>query len=185
MELEIATTDTSEKALEIINYILKSNWSVEEKKIRLTRFFNLTGDTFYRKIFSMSSDIFDSNALETLGFSNPDDQIERLSTKLVRDYSLGRDYRVVGEEFYYSVATSAQQEAFNNAYSLDKHPTLRRKANANCCSWCAGLEGFYIDPVGDVFAHHEKCRCSFEIRGFNTRNGKYKGHVPNRYESTK
>ena len=185
INFEPVASDVATQMSETVHYILSLDISAAEKVNRIVRSFNLVGSDFYVQMFGASSEVFDSMALSSMGYDEMLAQVERLGTKLVRNYAIGYEIDPIVKYFYDSVLGKAMNEAFSNALSLDKHPTLRRKANANCCSWCAGLEGFYIDPVGDVFAHHEKCRCSFEIRGFNTRNGKYKGHVPNRYESTK
>lgn len=50
-----------------------------------------------------------------------------------------------------------------------------RIAEANCCKWCADLDGTYSYPgvPGDVFARHDNCRCIVE----------YDGHKLSAYES--
>lgn len=182
MEFGVVSEAVGEKALKTVRFILKQNWSPETKRKYLNRLFKLTGDSFYNRIFEMSSDLFDSSALSDLGFTNPDEQVERLSAKLVQNYNLTREEQAITTEFYYAVMSDAQQVAFRNAQSLEKHPTLTRKTNGETCKWCISMAGTYVDPSYEAFRHHENCNCSFILSGYGNRSGKYKGHIPNRYQ---
>lgn len=183
MEFAVVADAVGKEAEKVVNYILRQNWSSEKKRKYLERLFRITGNEFYNKLFNMSSEIFASTALKDLGFTNPDDQIERLSSTIVRDYNLTRNTNEVTTEFYYSVMSDAQIVAFRNAISLDKHPILTRSAHSKACDWCIRLAGTYIEPYYEAFRHHERCKCSFTLSGYGTRDGTYVGHVPNRYEN--
>lgn len=183
MEFNVVADAVGVEAEKAVKYILSRNWPTEKKKQYLERLFRLTGDEFYNRLFDMSSAIFDSAALKDLGFTNPDDQIERLSTTLIRNYNLSRKTDDVTTEFYYAVMSDAQTVAFRNAVSLDKHPVLIRSAHSTACRWCQNLAGRYVDPEYEAFRHHEGCKCDFRLSGYGTRDGTYSGHVPNRYEN--
>lgn len=182
MEFGVVAEAVGEKAKKAVDYILKQNWTKEKKKKYLKRLFKLTGDEFYMRIFEMNSELLNSTALKSLGYDNPEDQIERLSEKVIQNYNLTRSNESLTKEFYYTVMADAQIVAFRNARSLGQHPTITRKINGETCKWCISMAGTYIDPDYEVFRHHENCNCSFILRGFGDRTGRYRGHVPNRYE---
>ena len=48
--------------------------------------------------------------------------------------------------------------------------TITRVAEANCCAWCAALEGSweYGSEPSEVYARHEFCRCSVTYRSEKT-----------------
>ena len=182
MEFTVVSDAIGAKAYEVVKYILGQNWSDSQKKKALIRLFRQTGDAFYEKLFTMGSDVLDSAALKSLGFDNPDNQIERMAAKTIQNHNLSRSNAAVTTEFYYSVSSDALSNAFRNARSLDKHPVLTRRTGGKCCKWCSQMAGTYINPTSEVFRHHENCNCIFEYSSPNTRKGKYKGHAPNRYE---
>lgn len=182
MDFTIVADAVSEKAIEAVKYILRQNWSPAQKRKYLTRLYRLTGDEFYDKIFSMSSNIFDSTAISSEGFLNPDDQIERLAAKTVQNYNLTREESALVTEYYFVVMDDATKSSFKNAKSLDKHPTLTRTAHAGACKFCQSMVGVYTNPDSEAFRHHENCRCSFRYSGYGLRDGTYRGHAPNRYE---
>lgn len=183
MEFSVVADAVGEKAIQVVEYILKQNWPKDKKKRYLNRLFKLTGDTFYSRMFEMNSELFDSTALKSLGYDNPGDQVERLSEKVIQNYNLTRDNSVLTTEFYYTVMSDAQTVAFRNARSLDRHPTLTRRVNGETCRWCISLAGTYVDPDYEAFRHHANCNCSFILSGYGNRSGRYKGHIPNRYEN--
>lgn len=183
MEFGVVSKAVGAKANEVVDFILKQNWPQETKRKFLRRLFALTGDSYYNRIFEMSSDLFASTAIKDLGFTNPDGQIERLSTTLVRNYNLTRKTDAVTTEFYYAVMSDAQFVAFRNAQSLDLHPTITRVTHGKTCEWCQRLAGAHIEPGYEVFRHHERCDCSFILSGYGSRDGEYIGHAPNRYEN--
>lgn len=46
-------------------------------------------------------------------------------------------------------------------YKAGLRPKIRRSGGANCCDWCAGLEGEYDYPnvPKEVYQRHENCHC--------------------------
>lgn len=164
--------DLGRQALATVEYILSLNVGDAMKRDMLTRVFRETGYPFYDKMFNDSSRLFDSEAIGTEGFQNPDGQIERLSSKVVQNYNLGRvSNPATLRGFYDSLLADAEDEAFRNARSLDRHPTLTRRLRGETCDWCRARAGTFIDPSGDLFARHDNCDCLFITRGFNSRNG--------------
>ena len=123
-------------------------------------------------MFSDNSELFASMAIQTNGFQNPDGQVERLSAKLVQNDALGRKTNpTIVRGFFDSVLADAQHEAFTNARSLDRVPTLTRRLVGETCGWCADRVGTFTYPDGELFARHDNCDCLFIVKGYNSRNG--------------
>ena len=163
--------DIGKQMAKVVAYILTLNISPEDKRRRLTRAFGIVGNEFYGKMFADNSMLFDSEAIGTLGFQNPEDQVERLSTKLVQNHNLGRKNDAIVTGFFDSVLADAQNEAFNNARSLGKVPTLRRRLVGETCEWCRNRVGTFTNPDSELFARHDNCDCLFIVSGYNSRNG--------------
>lgn len=171
MDFSKVATDIGGQMTKVVDYILSLDISPEDKRARLIKAFKIVGYEFFDKMFTDNSELFGSTAIGSTGFTNPEDQIERLSTKLVRNYSLGRENKEIVRGFYDSVLADAQGEAFRNAQSLDRHPTLTRSMVGETCAWCRSRTGTFIDPEGELFARHDHCDCLFIVRGYNSRNG--------------
>lgn len=170
--------DLGEQALATLRYILSLKISDAAKREMLTRFFRGTGYPFYNKIFNDSSELFGSGAIGTEGYNNPDDQIERLSAKIVQNYNLGRESTpAITRGFYDSLLGSAENEAFGNARSLGQHPTLTRILQGETCKWCQAMVGTYIEPDGEAFRRHDNCDCLIIAKGYNSRNGVLKNYT--------
>ncbi|MBQ2659629.1 hypothetical protein IJF85_01485 [Candidatus Saccharibacteria bacterium] len=171
MDFHPVALDTTNNILPTIRYILSLDISPADKKEKLAKVFNLLGSDFYYQMFEANSEVFDSTAIGASDFGEMLDQIERLATKLVRNDALGRPIDGLVDEFFNSVLGNAQSEAYQNAISLDKHPTVRRSMVGETCTWCAGLAGTHIYPDSEVFTRHDNCDCLIEVSGFNSRNG--------------
>ena len=65
--------------------------------------------------------------------------------------------------------SDALEEAFVNAKSLDKHPTLTRYVVGETCKWCNALAGVHINPTSDMYRRHADCDCILEYSGANGR----------------
>lgn len=171
MNFSPAAKDVSEQMVEVVNYILGLNISPAEKRRRLTTAFGIVAKEFFAKMFGDNSTLFASEAIKSLGFENPDDQIQRLSAKLVQQHELDREYTPIVQGFFDSVLADAQHEAFENARSLDRVPTLTRRLVGETCGWCRDRVGTYTFPDGELFARHDNCDCLFIVSGYNSRNG--------------
>lgn len=171
MNFSATASDIGRQMDKVVNYILSLNLSPEEKRRRLKIAFKIVGDEFYNKMFIDNSELFDSAAFGTLGFQDPEDQIERLSAKLVQNDNLGRKNTAIVKGFFDSVLGDAQNQAFNNAKSLGKVPTLTRSLVGETCEWCRERVGTFINPDSELFARHDNCDCLFMVKGYNSRNG--------------
>lgn len=163
--------DLGRQMEKVVAYILSLDISPAEKRLRLTRAFGIVGNEFFDKMFKDNSYLFDSEAIGTMGFQNPEDQIERLSAKLVQNYNLGRKTNEIVVGFFDSVLADAQHEAFENGKSLGKVPTLTRSLVGETCGWCRDRVGTFTYPDSELFARHDNCDCLFIVRGYNSRNG--------------
>lgn len=171
MDFSKVATDTSKQMQKVVDFILSLNISPAEKRRRLTIAFGIVGNDFFGKMFADNSLLFDSTAIGTLGFENKDDQIERLSAKLVQNDNLTRKNNAIVKEFFDSVLGAAQYEAFENGKSLGKVPTLTRRLVGETCRWCIDRAGTFLYPDGELFARHDNCDCLFIVSGYNSRNG--------------
>lgn len=163
--------DTAKSMRKVVDYILGLNISPADKSVRLAKVFNLVGSDFYAQMFDANSELFDSTAIGMTDYNQMTEQIERLSRKIVRNSNLNRDVNYLINDFYNSALGNAQNEAFKNAISLDKHPTLTRTVVGETCDWCFALAGTYTNPEGELFARHANCDCLFVVSGYNSRNG--------------
>lgn len=176
MDLSNVATDTAESMDVLVKYILSLDISPDTKKNAIAKAFRTVGSRFYVQLFNASSEIFDSTAITTL--INLDyDQIDRLSAKLLQNYVLGREVDYLVKDYYDSELGRAQHEAFQNALSLNKHPTLERIVVSETCDWCWDHAGVFTYPSGEDFARHRDCNCMFIVSGYNTRNGVLKNYV--------
>lgn len=170
INFSVVATDTAESMDATVKYILGLNISPAEKIKRLSKVFNLIGSDFYVQMFEANSQVFDSTAIGT-DYNDMTDQIDRLSRKIVQNYNLSRPIDTLVKDFYDSVLGQAQNEAFRNAMSLDKHPTLSRSIVGETCQWCIDRAGVFVDPEPELFTRHADCDCLFVVSGYNSRNG--------------
>lgn len=171
MNFSPTATDIADQMTEVVNYILSLDISPEDKRLRLIKAFGLVGNEFFDKMFADNSLLFDSTAIDSLGYTNPEGQVERLATKLVQNYNLGRENKEIIRGFFDSVLADAQREAFENGKSLGKVPTLTRRIVGETCTWCVSRAGTWTYPDGEMFARHDNCDCLFIVSGYNSRNG--------------
>lgn len=171
MNFSLTAKDISKQTIKVVDYILSLDITPAEKKRRLIKAFGIIGNTFFDKMFADNSRLFDSTAIKSLGFENPEDQIERLSSKMVQNYNLGRKTDEIVTGFFDSVLAGAQNEAFANGISLGKVPTLTRSLVGETCEWCRDRAGTFTYPDGELFIRHDNCDCLFIVEGYNSRNG--------------
>lgn len=171
MNFSSTAADLGKQMTKVVDYILSLDISPADKRARLIKAFGIVGNEFFNKMFTDNSLLFDSEAIGSLGFSNPDGQIERLSSKLVQNYNLGRKNDAIVTGFFDSVLADAQGEAFDNGISLGKVPTLTRRLVGETCPWCVARVGTFTYPDSELFARHDNCDCLFIVSGYNSRNG--------------
>lgn len=169
--------DMEERTAAAVRQILAMDASPEYKKKRLLELLRRTGNAYHDQLFKASSEVFDSTAIQAARH-DAKEQAERLATKLLRNNALNRETidRLMGS-YYNSLQGSAQEEAFRNAQSMQKHPTLTRSVNGvGDCKWCVSKSGTYTNPKGDDFRRHAKCDCKFEVSGYRSRNGELRNY---------
>lgn len=176
MEFHPVAVDTGKNMEAAVRYILSLNISPSLKRDYLAQLFTTVGNAFYLQLFNANSELFNSTGISTLGYTNPEDEVGRLATKLVRNDSLGRTTEQRTESFFNSVLSQAQNEAFTNARAMQRHPTLTRSMRSETCKWCQAMAGTYTNPTSDLFARHANCDCRFVVRGYNSRNGELKNY---------
>lgn len=171
MNFSLTAKDLGNQTAKVVNYILSLDISPAEKRRRLIKTFRIIGNEFFDKMFRDNSRLFDSGAIKSLGFQNPEEQIERLSAKMVQNYNLGRKNDEIVTGFFDSVLADAQKEAFYNGESLGKVPTLTRSLVGETCEWCVARAGTFTYPEAELFTRHDNCDCLFNVQGYNSRNG--------------
>lgn len=176
MDFHPVAVDTTKQVLTAIKYILGLEISHSDKKERIKKVLNLVGSDFYMQMFEANSEVFDSTAIGTTDYAEMDDMVGRLATKVERQHYGGRPYDMLVKEFYDTTLGAAQQEAFINAISLGKHPTITRTMVGETCNWCRNLAGTHTYPDGKYFARHDNCDCLIVASGYNSRNGIVKNY---------
>lgn len=179
MNFEPAANDISRLMAELLQLIVGMNVSPAAKKDLLIKSFGMVGAEFYEKIFNDCSTVFDSTAIKTLGMQDLDDQTGRLAQKLIRNDALGRVTNQIVDGYFNSLLANAQNEAFKNAVSLDKVPTLTRSLRGETCGWCQAKVGTWTNPSGELFARHDNCDCKIVVSGYKSRNGELKNYTKN------
>lgn len=180
MDFHPVAIDTTENILPAIKYILSLNIAPDDKKVRIAKVINLIGSDFYIQMFDANSEVFGSTAIKSADYSQMVEQVDTLATKLVRQHALSRVIDPIVKEFYDTALGRAQEEAFRNAISLDRHPTITRTLVGETCNWCRGLVGTHIYPDGKYFARHDNCDCLIVVSGYNSRNGVLNNYVKHR-----
>lgn len=177
MDFHPVAIDTAENILPAIRYILSLDIKPSDKQSRIADAINLIGSDFYVQMFNANSEVFNSTAIDTTDYSQMNSQVESLATKIVRQYSLDRVIDPIVKGFYDTALGKAQEEAFRNAISLDKHPTLTRSLVGETCKWCRDLVGTHLYPDAKYFARHDNCDCLIVTSGYNSRNGVLRNYV--------
>lgn len=166
------TIDTSSLVNREIAKVLALSISPANKELLLTKLLRDVGLVLFGHMFDVSSAVFGSEVIAAGGLVLGESQTERLSNKIVRNYSLGRLSGAVVKEYYDSILAKAQAQAFENAVSLDRHPTLTRTSGPKPdCAWCLDKMGTKTNPQPEDFRRHNKCDCILRVSGYGSRNG--------------
>ena len=172
MDFEQIAIDTAKQVEDQIEYILKLNISPGDKQLRISRLVASVGVVYHDQAYGAVSTALGSEAVASAGQIDTTDRSNRLAQKVVRNYSLGRANDRTIKSFYDSELNEVQDQAFRNARSMEKHPTVTRVlSGSENCAWCKSLAGRHTRPTGEVFARHAGCDCVITVSGYNTRNG--------------
>ncbi len=172
MDFSGVTNDTSRNVTAAVEGILSMNISPDDKEAQIARIFIVVGREFHDQLYDASSQVFDSQSINSVDKLDKS-QAERLANKVVRNYALTRNTTgALIKEFYDSVLSQAQHEAFQNAASLQKHPTLTRTPTGKTtCKWCLSQSGVHQNPTRENFKRHRDDDCKITVSGYNSRNG--------------
>lgn len=177
MDFREIVNEVSRLVSENIAAILKKDLAPADKKGLIEALFQGTGRAFADKLYADVSEVFDSTAIKSIIDINYEQQIERLADKIVRDNAYALQDDAITKEYFDTLLARAENTAFKNAKSLDKHPTLTRMMTGfETCEWCRVRAGTYTDPDYELFARHDNCDCIFTVSGYNTRNGVLKNY---------
>lgn len=180
MDFSEIVEDTTDGVQKIINDILSMNIAPEIKIQQIQSVLMQIGERFGQKMFNDISYLFDSTAISSFVPYDENDQVYALAQKIVRDNAFRlNDYPIV-KEYYDVILGRAEEIAFRNAQSLEKHPVLIRKLRGETCEWCVARTGTFIDPDSELFRRHDNCDCLLIVSGYNSRNGILKNYKKKR-----
>lgn len=176
MDFSGIVEDTTSGVQNIINDLLRRDMDPAIKIDQIASVLRQVGERFGQKMFDDVSRLFDSQAISSKVDTNRNNQVEDLARKIVRDSVFAMDDKPLVKEYHDIVLGRAQYAAFENARSLQKHPTLTRILNGETCEWCVDRAGTWIDPDQELFSRHDRCDCTFIVAGYNSRNGLLKNY---------
>jgi len=176
MDFRGIVEDTSSGVYDIINDVLRMDIDPQVKIDQIAAVLTQVGERFGQKMFNDVSTLFDSTAIAGTVPYNDNNQIYTLAQKIVRDNAFGLADNSILTEYLDVLLGRAEYEAFENAQSLEKHPTLTRRMRGETCEWCVLRAGTFTDPDPELFARHDNCDCLFIVSGYNSRNGVLKNY---------
>lgn len=177
MDFRGIVEDTATETQELVQYILELDISTDAKEALLVQVFTSIGENFAAKTFADVSYILDSTAITGTVVINENDQLADLAKKIVRDNAFQINDQRITTEYFDVLLGRAEALAFQNAQSLDKHPTLERRATGReTCQWCLDRVGIFPYPDNELFRRHDDCDCKFIVSGYNSRNGLLKNY---------
>lgn len=188
MDFRGVVEDTADEVQDLIEEILRLDISPDAKIEQIELVFAMTGTVFANQMFGDISYLLDSTAILSTIETNRNDQIAFLAQKIVRDSAFSLNDKRITTEYFDVLLARAEDAAFRNANSLEKHPTLTRYIVGETCDWCVKLAGVHTDPDYDVFARHDDCDCKFVVSGYKSRNGRLdnytKASVASKFQDT-
>lgn len=177
MDFRGIVLDTTEGVQDFVDFVLNLNVSPETKEALIARGFRTVGRAFADKTFADISFLLDSEAISGEINIDEEDQIARLAQKIVRDSAFEINDKRLTKEYFDVLLARSEETAFINAQSLDKHPTLERRATGReTCQWCEDRVGVFPYPESELFRRHDDCDCKFIVSGYNSRNGTLKNY---------
>lgn len=176
MDFSGIVEDTTNGVYGIIQDVLRMDIDPQIKIDQIQSVLMQVGERFGQKMFNDVSLLFDSTAIDSYIPYNENDQVYTLAQKIVRDSAFGLEDKPLVKEYHDVLLGRAQYEAFENARSLEKHPTLTRKMRGETCTWCVLRAGTHTDPDPELFSRHDNCDCLFIVSGYNSRNGVLKNY---------
>lgn len=176
MDFSGIVEDTANGVYNIIVDVLRMDISPDTKINQIQAVLSQVGAQFGQKMFDDVSRLFGSSAIKSSIPYSENDQVYTLAQKIVRDSAFALDDKPLVKEYGDVILGRAQHSAFENARSLDRHPTLTRRMRGETCQWCVDRAGTFTDPPAELFARHDNCDCLFIVSGYNSRNGVLKNY---------
>lgn len=181
MDFELMAVDTAKRVEDQLNYILNLRISPDDKLFQIGKLMKVVGTAFYSRGYAAIASVLDSAAIVSSTADDFNDRTERLAQKVLRDHSLGRATDRTIKNFFDAELGLAQDEAFKNAVSMERHPTMTRSLGGEKnCDWCIAKAGTHTRPGSELFARHAGCDCKIVVSGYNTRNGLIKNFAKGR-----
>lgn len=171
MDFRGIVEDTTTMVSDLVSDVLSWEVSPDTKIELISQIFGDVGPEFAQKLYADVSYLFDSQAIRSVIETDYNDQVYALAQKIVRDNSFALQDKSIMKEYFDTILGRAEEEAFRNAQSLEKHPTLTRQVVGETCGWCVARQGTWSDPDGSLFARHDNCDCIIKVSGYKTRNG--------------
>lgn len=176
MDFDGITTEATEKTADLVNEILKTDYSPSDKIKLIIATFTSIGETFAKKTFEDISKIYDSENIQTKTDFGQGSQIRQLAQKIVRDSAFGIDAQGMARDFFNNLFARSGEQAYKNAVSLEKHPTITRSMTGReTCDFCRARTGSFhassfSELPAEVFRRHYGCDCVIRISGAGTRS---------------
>lgn len=183
MDFDSLTTEASKMTADLANEILRSDYSPADKIKMLVAAFTSVGETYASKLFGDVSRVFGSENLKTKPDTGGRLQINELATKIVRDSAFGKDAQELTRDYFTNVFARNAEQAYKNAISLNKHPTITRQLTGReTCEWCQKRAGSYSATSfsalpQEVFRRHAGCDCVIRLSGAGMRSHKLNNYV--------
>lgn len=183
MDFDGLTSDATKMTANLAAEILAANYSPANKIQLLTVVISRIGRAYATKLGTDVSRVFGSEALKI----NPDfgslAQIEDLARKMTREAAFGLPPTELARDYFTNVFARNGEQAYKNAISLDKRPTItRRLTDRDHCDWCAARTGtFSADSFSElpteIFRRHLGCKCEIRLSGSGGRSRKLNNYV--------
>lgn len=186
MDFDSLTTEASDMMADLVNTILKQDYSPKDKIKLIRAAFASVGETYASKLFGDISRVFGSENIKTKPDTGGSEQIYDLAQKIVRNSAFGLDERELTRDYFTNVFARNAEQAYKNAVSLNKHPTITRQLTGmETCEWCTARAGSYsaatfTDLPKEIFRRHKGCDCIIRLSGAGRRSGKLNNYVKRR-----
>lgn len=177
MDFRGIVEDTTTMVSDLVSDVLSWEVSPDTKIELISQIFGDVGPEFAQKLYADVSYLFDSQAIRSVIETNYNDQVYALAQKIVRDHAFNFTNDAILKEYFDVLLGRSEYAAFENAKSLDKHPTLTRMVVGETCHWCEVRQGVFVDPDYSLFMRHDDCDCLFIVKGYNNRNGRLNNYT--------
>lgn len=177
MDFSNVSEDVARQVKPAILDIIRQGLPRDVARRRIALVIRSIGSYYHGHIYTDLSRMFSSEFMLSSGFEDPDAQAARLAVKLLREHSRDKDIDGLVLSYYNSVLGRAEAEAFQNAVSTQRHPTVTRTVIGETCKWCDSIAGTHIKPDPELFGRHANCDCLIVVSGYNSRNGILNNYV--------